>query len=153
MNLVDYVLIVLCGIFVFRSAISGFLAEVVSLLSFIISTLLAFYFGEIFLDDYLATVAFPIVGKLLGYGIIFLLILFITSKIGNMLIKRIHFSGSLNIILGIIIGFMKGSVVVLCVVVVFNYLVVQENSPKIVKNSVVKQKIDKVINIYILSSG
>lgn len=129
MNWVDYLILAIIVISTLISLLRGFMREIVSLVTWVIGFWVALRFARQ-LGDVFSIIHNPSVRVVIGFAILFIVILILGAAI-NFLIGRIMEktgAGAADRILGMLFGMVRGIVIVAVLVIVAGFTTLPQNS-------------------------
>ncbi len=146
LNFIDLILIGLFLLLIIKSAMSGFIQEITSLLSVTVAGYFAYSFSNIVQNNLQKLIYIPpIFSNILSHVIIFLVIVVSLRYILKALLPKEVLPGSLDMILGVFLGFAKG-VVILCIMLYcINLLFDKKIKPEAIKTSVILTTLEQTI--------
>lgn len=126
MATIDIIIVILLVPAVFQGLTKGFMSQAIALVSVIAGAWLAFHFSEKicgFIAPYLGEIS-PTVLHIVGFVLIFTLVVFLLYLVGGLLKKIIKFAmlGWIDKLLGIILALLKISFVIGILIILFNSL-------------------------------
>jgi membrane protein required for colicin V production len=128
MNWVDYLILVIIVISTLISLLRGFLREVVSLITWVVGFWVALRFAR-HLGDAFTIIHNPSVRVVVGFAILFVVILIIGAAI-NFLIGKIMEktgAGAADRVLGLLFGMLRGIVIVAVLVIMAGFTTLPKN--------------------------
>lgn len=145
MNAIDYLFLVIILIFVVKSSIHGFIVELVAMLSFLLSALITYGIAPLISVEIVVYLKIIWLANFLAYGLCFIATLLLINKLLYLLLKNLKFGSTMNTLLGSLLGLLTGMLIVITIVIVFNYLIDRDTQPKILSESIIKNKIEKIL--------